>query len=685
MAIQQMERLYILGYEENKSEILENLQKRGIVEITDLKYTLEKSKKFSNYVKPADEVATTDYDQKLTTLQYGIDALVPYQPHPSFVVSLIKSLIEGIFGAKLVVTRKKFEEVGKSLDKWLELCNKLRTFEVELSRLRSEGSKIIAIKEQLKPWENLKIKLEEVGESKNAISCLCILLSLKFDSFLQELQKIPTTWLKAINTTGGNHYLFVIVSKSYRQGLEELFRKYEIHIQIFPEDLKGTPKNILKELDSELKKLNSESAKIQKEISKLAKLRYELLIAYDCLLIERNKHAALTNLGRTRNTFIIEGWVKKKDISKLKEALSKYEETEIITRAPLENELPPVCLEEKRIFQPFQLVTNLYGKPAYTEIDPTPFIAPFFLLFFAMCLTDAGYGLVLIALSLYCMKKIRSGRGFFMLMLGCGAVTVVIGALTGSWFGINPLGTTLWIDLLKDPISFLLFALMLGVIQTIYFGPLVKIYKTRGTKKLSATIITELFWALFLTSVMFMLLTQLGFLGATLGRAFRVHTLLGMSYWDFRMYAVQLGRNIQPYILIIIIISAIGAVATKGIGYKKIGKRIGIGLAAIYGVTGYISDILSYSRLLALGMTTSVIALVVNNIAFMALGLPYIGFLFAIIILVGGHAFNLAINALGGFIHTSRLHFVEFFSKFLEGTGKGFEPFSEGKKYTELK
>jgi V/A-type H+-transporting ATPase subunit I len=132
------------------------------------------------------------------------------------------------------------------------------------------------------------------------------------------------------------------------------------------------------------------------------------------------------------------------------------------------------------------------------------------------------------------------------------------------------------------------------------------------------------------------------------------------------------------------LIAALSIFVSAGFNARGIGAKVGTGVYALYGLTGFFGDILSYSRLFALGLATGVIAQVVNILAGMVGGIPVIGWLVMLILLVFGHIFNLAINALGAFIHTARLQFVEFFTKFFEGGGRRFVPFSRQFRFTTL-
>jgi V/A-type H+-transporting ATPase subunit I len=281
-------------------------------------------------------------------------------------------------------------------------------------------------------------------------------------------------------------------------------------------------------------------------------------------------------------------------------------------------------------------------------------------------LCDAGYGILITVACAVCLKKYHlEGTTFKMvkLMVYCGISTIFWGALFGSWFGniVQVFSNTilnkevivkpLWFDPLNDPMKLLIFSLGLGVIH-IFLGMGIKAYMQIREGKWFDAICDEGFW---------------------------YFTIIGLLAW---LGGASISEAIVPIGKWLTIIGAIGLLLTGGRHNKGIGKITG-GLSTLYNITGYMSDILSYARLLALGLASGVIAQVVNTMGSL-FGGGVIGLIALIIVFIFGHALNIAINALGAFIHSSRLQYVEFFGKFYEDGGEPFRPFCKKTKYIRI-
>ena len=322
---------------------------------------------------------------------------------------------------------------------------------------------------------------------------------------------------------------------------------------------------------------------------------------------------------------------------------------------------PPVMLENNEYLKPFQYVTEIFGLPRAGEIDPTPYFFLFFILFFGISLTDAGYGFLLIILSAFCLlslKNIFSDKRLIKLLFYGGISTLLMGIVFGSYFGVAPEGSISFlsrfrfIDPIKDTILFMGITFALGYLQ-LFFAQIVKIIsgiKNKNKEFISGGISWILFYLFFLLFI------------------------IGTQFSPLKTFGT-IGLLTSMVILII--------VESSG---QKIFLRPLIGIVKlIQGLINMMADILSYSRLMALGLATAVIALIINQIAFLFGSMvPYIGWLITGIILVGGHLFNLLINALSAFIHSGRLQFVEFFPKFLEGGGRRFKPTRSNLKYIKI-
>jgi V/A-type H+-transporting ATPase subunit I len=315
---------------------------------------------------------------------------------------------------------------------------------------------------------------------------------------------------------------------------------------------------------------------------------------------------------------------------------------------------------------PFEFVTTLYGRPAYWERDPTPLLAPFFILFFGLCISDAGYGLTLAVISLFFMSKMPEGGGrqLMKLLLMGGLSTTAVGAVMGGWFGIDPaiipgwLRSAIVLNPLEEPMKMLNIVFVLGILQ-VMTGLVVKMIADFKDRRWVDGVLDQLVWVFFLA-----LLVPLGY-----------SFILGGSVPTGVMSFAGRGALVAGALVVVT-----GARKNPNPILKVLG-----GVLKLYDVVGYFGDVLSYARLLALGLATGAIAMAINGVAEMAGGIPLIGPVFAIVVLIGGHLFNIAVNCLGGFVHSARLQYLEFFSKFFTGGGRAFTPFQVEKRYSVVR
>ncbi|NIA02353.1 MAG: hypothetical protein GWP15_03140, partial [Nitrospirae bacterium] len=443
----------------------------------------------------------------------------------------------------------------------------------------------------------------------------------------------------------------------------------------FPQ-YEGKMSTYLTEQNEKIKDNQKVIEETEKELTKLAKSLDDLKIVHDYFQWQKEKLETGRNFGETDHTFVIQGWIADANIPKLEERLEKEtKEFEITKIEAEEGEHPPVVIKNSSFLSPFEAVTKVYGLPRYDELDPTPFLAIFFIIFFALCLTDAGYGIVMFIIMALALKKLKLPEGIrkmARLLMYAGLVTFVIGTIFGGWFGLTPdqvpsaltytadNGEKLFIfqkvNAISSPILVLILSLALGFIQILLGVAMKLVHNFRNNNKKDAILDTGT-WLFMLTGIGFFILAS------------AIPSLNGLAtigkWW--------------------IIIATIGLVFTQGREKSSIIGKAVSGILSLYGLVGYMGDILSYSRLLALGLATTIIGLAVNTVAALVGGIPYLGWLFMAIVFIGGHIFNMLINSLGSFIHSGRLQFVEFFTKFMEGGGQAFKPFSKKTKYVYIK
>jgi V/A-type H+-transporting ATPase subunit I len=313
---------------------------------------------------------------------------------------------------------------------------------------------------------------------------------------------------------------------------------------------------------------------------------------------------------------------------------------------------------------------DMYGLPAYGGFDPTAVVAPFFYAFFGICFGDAGYGLLIASLLIaLLMKKKVTGtlRKFLMIMIIGNVCALIFGALTFSWFGdsiaafpflkiLMPLKKLQILDPMGDPMTMLGVSLVFGFVQII-FGLLIAFRENLRKGDAVAAFADQGGWIIFLFGLV----------------------LLGLSSTG----AIPIPTNVSAAVAIV---GAVILVTTQGRSKESFFGKAFSGVMSLYNVTSYLGDLLSYSRLLALGLGSAAVGMVINMLAMLvAPSMHGFGVVIGILIFVLGHIFSMAVNLLGAFVHPLRLQYVEFFSKFYEASGEEFTPLKISTQYVDLK
>ena len=553
----------------------------------------------------------------------------------------------------------------------LQKSQKAEETEATIEKIKTKIENTEAMLEQLEPWQGLETAVEELGQLKTTTALTGLLPIQKLEQITADIAKFDAA-IEIVGTSNNNYACIVICLKENLSHVQKLLRSSDFDSVSF-EPMKG---NVSELIEQHLEKLHQakEQLEIQNETAyDLAEHLVKIQTLCDHYSNLLNREQTESSSPATDHTVIFEGWVKEKDYKKLEKIVAEFSASSISKIEPAETEEVPIEIDNNKIIKPFELVTRLYGMPKSTEVDPTVFLAPFFAIFFGLCMTDVGYGVVMAVLLWWMMKKIQGDKGALLMFFMCSITTMIAGALTGGWFGdaivtlipentfafnaLNGMREKLMLfDPMKDPPKFFALSLGLGYIQ-ILFGLAIGFFNSLKQKDYATAVFNYLTWLIFLNSLL----------------------LFGISKGGL------IPKGLSPVFGWIAIIQA---VLIFLFSERKTGMagRIGGGVFALFGTVFYFGDILSYVRLMALGMVATGLGMAVNILVKLVMPAPYgIGYILGAIIFIGGHTANLALGALSSFVHSLRLQFVEFFPKFLEGGGKLFEPLCKEYKHVYIK
>ncbi len=560
------------------------------------------------------------------------------------------------------------EQLNQDLPASMDLCARVEELDHRLSTLRSDVDKRNTLILTLTPWSEMNVGIEEIVATESA-RYITGVLATEHISALEEVGAV-------VEAYGGEREKCVLIACHFHrlQQITALLRTMPFQEFNFPA-LRGTPRENIDSLTKEIEDLKKEEASLTAELSELGKQRDELCRALDAAVIERDREASRASLGVTTSTFILDGWIRSDEEEKIRKTLDSITDTYYMDCSdPQEGDVVPTVLKNSKLVAPYEAVTNLYSLPAAHGVDATPLMMPFYFVFFGMMLSDTGYGIVL-ALGTYLFLKLLKPQGMMaslakVLFMG-GLSTMVMGLLIGTFFGVSwPVifaGTALanvfpFIDPANDPITMLALCAGLGLVH-MYFAVLIATWECIRRGDWMAAIIDNLCWLFIITGLLMLAAPMLGMpeILATVGK------------W-------------------IAIVAASAVFLFAGRSSKSIPGRLMGGAGKLYNVTSWLGDVLSYARIFALGLSTGVIGLVLNTLCWDMLYasfkgsmvLTVIGFVIVLALSIALHLFMLAISTLGCFVHTARLQYVEFFSKFYEAGGKRFMPLRYNAKHVNV-
>lgn len=531
--------------------------------------------------------------------------------------------------------------------------NRIKIIEKELdydSHQRAQAEKEL---KQLEPWGSFEWDDIQVLENRG----------IKIRFYVCRQDKFNPEWeeqfiIREISTVGNLQYFVRIDRDNYESQIDD-----EIHgaDEITP------PKKTLAEVKDYITNLEIEENELNEEIRQIATHCKEQLVVYSLELYDTitQQNAKLQTSGEVEGKVdFIEGWVPETHKKELDEYLEKHKILYVCEK-PGKDEKVPVLLKNNRFTRMFEFIGELYDLPNYNEADLTPLFAPFYMLFFGLCLGDAGYGLVFLIAGLILRKKMKNPvfKSVMTLVAWLGVSTIIMGTISGTFFGFSLIDSQIsWLKPLQkfmlDSNKLFYNALLLGVVQVI-FGIVVKfVGQIKRFGFLSA--IPTLGWLLIILGC-----------GGTL--------------------ALSMFGMVQPETAkwLYIIFGGLGALCVFILNDIKRNPlfNIGSGLWDTYNMaTGILGDVLSYIRIFALGLSGGVMGLVFNDLAInMSGNIPVLSTIIMLLIMLFGHSINIFINGIGAFVHPMRLTFVEFYKNAgFEGGGKKYRPFATYKEETKV-
>lgn len=667
MAVMPMKRIAIYALKNRRKQILELIQRRGVVEIDDRKADK------TVFARMDTVPAKARFENNAASLQAALEALDKLEPPE-------KSLLASLNGRD-PIPLSKYEETAQQAGELLKTASRINVLWKKCADNRAEILRLQTQIRALEPWMKLDISMRTLGTPTTSVFIGSFPTEYTEETLramiAEGAPEVDGVTVEVLSAAAQQTCVFLMCHISQGLKLETYLRS--IGFTYPAEPSKTPPADRVQKLNGRIEALQAEIDGAEAEIRTFKDQREAILYTIDYFTMRTEKYDVLGRLWQSPHVFIITGYVPAENADALKEELETKLEAYVELSAPDENDDVPVKLKNNAFAAPVEGVLESYSMPGKKEIDPSTIMAIFYYFLFGMMLSDAGYGLLMVlgcGIILWKFKNMEEGlRKTLTMFFYCGISTTFWGILFGSSFGdaVTVIGKTffnadvgipaLWFVPVEEPMRLLLFSFLVGIIH-LFAGLGAQFYQLARQGKWLDAIYDVVFWYMLVGGGIVYLLSMQMF-ADMVALSFTLPAAVGNAG------AIAAG------------IGAVGIIFTSGRASRNPGKRLLKGLYGLYGVSSYLSDILSYSRLLALGLATGVIASVFNQMGAMPGNNP-LGVVIFIFAFVVGHTLNLGINVLGAYVHTNRLQFVEFFGKFYEGGGRKFAPFTTKTKYFKI-
>ena len=650
-----MQKFAVIGLDTEKERLINQLMDFGAVELSDQTDKLAEEVWAEAVVSDETPETVSELEGKINRAEQALEVIEKYG-----------NLKNPLFKTRRRINKSRLEQIqldeessAGSVDFILGLYDRINQLTDNYNKLETDAV-------SLSPWTSYDLPLELEHTRTTSVYMGVMPVDIDTSAVAASLEDAGSVLFKVVSSDKDLHYTAVIVSDDCQEDVLAILKQNGFS-QVTFRGFEGTAEANLERIRIEKEEIEGNIASVIAEVAAYSSLKESIEEHADMLRIRLDKEKVRSRLLKTKKTFFIEGWVPAR-VTEKAAAILEENGCYYRFRDPEEGEDVPVLMENKNFFVPFESITEMYSLPDYRGFDPTSIFAIFYGIFFGIMLSDAGYGILMAVACFIVLKKYDLEGGAYKLIklfFWCGISTTFWGAMFGGWFGdffqvfakvafgkelvIEPI----WFNPINDPMKLLIFSLGLGIVH-IFLGMGIKAYMLIRNGKWFDAICDVGFWYLLIIGLIAWLGGGMILPGSPIG---------------------EIGKWMS-------IAGAAGLLLTGGRNNKGIGKITG-GLGALYNITSYLSDILSYSRLLALGLATGVIAQVVNTMGSL-FGDGIVGAVILLLIFFVGHTLNFAINALGSYVHSCRLQYIEFFGKFYEDGGEAFKPFRADTKYIKL-